>query len=339
MVGRTGLAPLARRVHRAVQALHVPEPMRSDGEIESLNCELAHFVLQPAVLTALPSIYHPHDLQHLHLPQFFSARELAYRRVAYRAFCEAARIVAVASRWTAQDVHRHLQIPLDKIAVVPLAPPTEAYEPADPADLARMRQAAGGEDFIFYPAQTWAHKNHINLLRALRRLREAGLRVPLVSSGHQNEFFPTIAREMAALGLQDQVRFLGFVAERDVMALYQLCRFVVVPSRFEAVSGPIWEAFAAGKTVAAATVTSLPEQVGDCGLLFDPDDLAGMADCIGRLWRDDRLRDGLGHKGAVAVRKFTWERTARHFRALYRRILGAGLSEEDEAILAAPPLI
>ena len=80
----------------------------SDGLIEKAGVELMHFALQTAFRTSVPSIYQPWDLQHVHLPQFFSARECMARDVRYRAFCEQARTVLVTSFWGKRDLVRAL---------------------------------------------------------------------------------------------------------------------------------------------------------------------------------------------------------------------------------------
>ena len=121
--------------------------------------------------------------------------------------------------------------------------------------------------------------------------------------------------------------------------MYRLCRCVVIPTKFEAASGPLWEAFAAGVPAACSNVTSLPDQAGDAALLFDPCQPEEIAGAIHQLWRDEALRRSLVERGKRNVARFTWERTARIFRAHYRRIANRCLSEEDHTLLAAPPLL
>ncbi|MFN8629646.1 MAG: glycosyltransferase family 1 protein [Chloroflexota bacterium] len=188
---------------------------------------------------------------------------------------------------------------------------------------------------FLYPAQTWPHKNHANLLRALARLREAkGLEIPLVASGRRNEHFPVLEELSHSLDLTHQVVWTDFVSEADLLALYGGATAVVIPTRFEAASAPLWEAFHAGIPAACSNVTSLPEQAGDAALLFDPDDVPGMAESIERLWTDAALRAVLIARGSARVSRLSWDRTARIFRAHYRRIAGRQLSEQDEALVA-----
>jgi glycosyltransferase involved in cell wall biosynthesis len=316
-------------------------PPRSDGTIEAAGIEIMHFINQEGFLTKVPSIYHPHDLQHLHLPQFFSLRVILIREVLYRALCNQARLVPVASSWTKRDVKQRYGLTDEKVQVVPMAPVLTAYAHPTEYDLAvTQRKYSLPESFIFYPAQTWTHKNHLGLLEALAILRDQHhQQINLVCSGMINDFFSQIEKRIRALALSKQVQFLGFVSPLEIQCLYKLARGVVVPSKFEAASGPVWEAFLAGTPVACSNVTSLPEQAGDAALVFDPYRPAEMAGAILRLWTDETLRRHLLERGQKRVAQFSWDRTARLFRAHYRRLAQRPLNKEDRELLAAPPLI
>ncbi len=314
---------------------------RSDGTVERAGCDLMHFTMPHGFLTDVPSIYHPHDLQHLHLPQFFTLRQRVVREVIYRAFCAQARLVVLPSFWSARDVVRHYGLPEAKVRAVIGAPVLTAYPVPTEADLAAARRKLSlPEAFVFYPAHTWPHKNHLGLLEALATLRRRrGVALPLVCSGHRNDFYPRIERRVHALGLAGQVRFLGFVSPLELQCLYRLCRCLVFPTRFEGWGMPLWEAFLSGVPAAVSRVCCLPEHAGDAALLFDPERPEEIAEALWRLWADAELRRELSERGRRQVARFSWERTARLFRAHYRRLAGRPLSNEDRALLAAPPLL
>lgn len=320
------------------EAVKVP---RSDGTIEKANVDVIHFPKQDGFLTDVPSIYHPWDLQHIHLPQFFTSRQFRVREVTYRAFCEQATVVATASSWGKKDLIRHYGLSEEKVQVVPVAPVLDAYPIPTYEDLEMVRKKYSLPDsFIFYPAQTWPHKNHIGLLKALNILRsDYGLVIPLVCSGNVNDFFPKLERKIRKLRLADQVLFLGFVSPLELQCLYKLCQFMVFPSKFEGWGLPVTEAFLAGAPVACSNVTSLPDLAGDAALIFDPHRPEEIADAVLHLWSDEALRSTLIARGKKNVERFTWDRTARIFRAHYRQIADRPLTEEDRALLAAPPLL
>lgn len=310
----------------------------SDGLIEHAGISIMHFTTQSAFLTCVPSIYHPWDLQHIHFPQFFSPRARKTREIAYRAFCQQASMVSVAASWDKEDLIRHYDLADNKVHVVPCAPVLTSYPAPSKYDLmATIQKFSLPERFIFYPAQTWPHKNHVGLLEALSILRERhGLIVPLVSSGHANEFYPTIEHRVRELRLTEQVQFLGFVTPLDLRSLFTLCRGLVFPSKFEGFGMPIIEAFWAGVPTACSNVASLPEQAGDAALLFDPEHPEEIARAIALLWTDDTLCNSLIEKGRRRADLFSWDRSARLFRAHYRRIAGHPLTQEDQALLGSP---
>jgi len=102
---------------------------------------------------------------------------------------------------------------------------------------------------------------------------------------------------------------------------------------------PITQAFLAGVPVACSNVTSLPDLVGDAALLFDPEEPEEIADSIRRLWTEEALRKILIQGGNENLGRFTWKRTARMFRAHYRRIASRPLTEDDRMLLETPPLV
>lgn len=150
-----------------------PEVPISNGFYEGLGCDVIHFLLPSFVLCALPMIYNPHDLQHRHYPQFFTASHIAWREVIYPAGCNLAHTIAVASQWTKQDIVRHYRVDPDKVQVIPWAPPTQTYpSPSPETSITVQKKYQLQIPFALYPANTIEHKNHLRLLKALAMLRD-----------------------------------------------------------------------------------------------------------------------------------------------------------------------
>ena len=307
----------------------------SDGTIEKAGIDVMHFTFQSGFLTNIPNIYHPHDLQHIHLPQYFNHFEILKRATRYPVLCSQASFISVTSEWVRQDLVRQYKLPEDKIKVIVLPPVLHAYKSPSENDISRVREKYALHDpFIFYPAQTWPHKNHISLLEALVILRDHyGIKANFISCGQLNDFYLMIKNHINKLGLFEQVKFLGFIDPLDVFCLYKLCNSVIVPSKFEAMSGPVGEAFFAGAPVACSNVTSLPEQAGDAALIFDPDKPEEIAKAIYQLWTDDILRKKLIKRGETRIKNSTWEKTAKIFRAHYRYLGKRPLNDEDQSLL------
>jgi glycosyltransferase involved in cell wall biosynthesis len=313
----------------------------SDGTAETAGLHLLHFTHSDSFLTRLPFLYQIHDLQHRHLPAFFSKREQYVRDARYQRFCTDARQVTVMTRWGRRDLIAQYGITEAKIAVIPWAPLLPFLPPPAPGLLRELDQRWNlPERFLFYPAQTWPHKNHLALLEALAWLRDVHrLRIPLVCSGLQNRHYPVIRRRVEALGLGDLVCFTGFISDAELRGLYARADILVFPSQFEGFGMPVLEAFSAGLPVVCSTAACLPDLCGDAARLFDPDAPEAIAAALAELWNQPERRCELRERGLRRAAAFTWEQTCRHFRALYRQVLNRPLTDEDQHLLAATPLV
>jgi glycosyltransferase involved in cell wall biosynthesis len=330
-----GARYLARSRLGGLVPIVVPE---SDGTVEESGAEVMHFTLQGGFRTALPSIYQPYDLQHVHLPQFFTPYVRHARDVVYRDLSRAARAVVVMSSWVKDDIVRHLSLRAQDVYVIPWAPVTDEYPRPSAADVADVkRRLSLPDEFAIYPAQTFPHKNHLALVDAVDAARRRGHDVRVVCPGKKSDHFERIARRIGELGLERDVVFPGYVTPLELQCLYRLARFLVFPSLFEGGGMPIFEAYATGLAVACSNVTCIPRQAGGTAVFFDPRDREAIADAMIRLWGDREFRADLARRGAQRVSRFTWERTARTYRALYRKIAGRSLADEDRALLEAEP--
>lgn len=277
----------------------------------------------PPAAWNLPYVINLHDIQHEHFPEFFTPEELTRRRECYLASARHAAAVCVVDEWTRRDVLAHLPIPEWKVFVAPLGPTWPSPEPLTPERRSDLALRHGLPDpFIYYPAQTWPHKNHLRLLDALRALRDRGLDITLICTGHLNEHAEVLKQRAIALGMADRIRFLGLVPGPDVRALYQAACMTVIPTLFEGGPGiPVLEAMALGSPLAASKVCGIPDALGDGGMLFDPLDVADIAAAIGKLWEDGDLRRELSAKALMRSRQRTWSWAARRYADIYAESL------------------
>ncbi len=262
-----------------------------------------------------------HDLGYLFFPETHPpARRLElHLSTAWNARV-ATRVIAV-SQATKDDLVRHYRIPAERIRVVhhgvePRFRPTE-----DPAVAARYGLPKG---YFLYLGTLQPRKNLERILQAYARL-PAGA-PPLVLAGAKGWYFERIAAQIAALGLQERVVLPGYVADDDVPALLGGAIALVYPSLYEGFGLPALEAMACGTPVISARSSSLPEVVGEAGLLVDPLNVAELAGALRRLLEDEALREDLSRRGLAQARLFSWERCARE-----------ALSVFDEALATAAP--
>ena len=127
---------------------------------------------------------------------------------------------------------------------------------------------------------------------------------------------------MRDIGLTDRVRFLGFIPDEDLPALYSGAMLFLFPSLYEGFGLPVLEAMSCGTPVVCSNRSSLPEIVGSAALTFDPLDVVGMAAKIEEALHDGALRKKMGERGLRQAAQFSWERTAQDTLRVYREVAG-----------------
>jgi glycosyltransferase involved in cell wall biosynthesis len=181
--------------------------------------------------------------------------------------------------------------------------------------LARYRVPGGGP-LLLYVGGISPHKNLQGLLRSLARVRRlcaSPWHLALVGDHVDDRFhgcYEEVAALAAALSLERQITFTGYVPDEDLVALYNAATVLVQPSFNEGFGLPVAESLACGLPVAASRRGSLPEVIGPAGLLFDPCDHEEMAVTIARLLQDALLRQRLAAEGLRRAPRFSWAAAA-----------------------------
>jgi glycosyltransferase involved in cell wall biosynthesis len=256
--------------------------------------------------TEKPFAYTLHDLQEKHYPENFSIWQRAWRHQIHARLLRRARRVICESRYVRTDIVRYFGVDERRIAVI-AAPPQDQFQSemdAQQLEAARERMGLPGR-FLFYPAQFWPHKNHMRLVEAFRGVVNEIDDVSLVLTGKKRDEYEAVMSAVVRLGLTEKVHHLGFVEQRDLQAAYQLATALVMPSLFESVSIPIYEAFQVGTPVIASSVVAIPEQVGDAGLLFDPTSVTSIRDGILKLLKDPESARQIGRNGRTKMLAMT----------------------------------
>jgi glycosyltransferase involved in cell wall biosynthesis len=195
----------------------------------------------------------------------------------------------------------------DRVRVLPLPTPHYALENVVPMTQSRLdKYGLTLNQYLFYPAQFWPHKNHANLLYALKRLKDDyNLRFPLVLVGADKRNQTYIKQLTQRLDLVDQVHFLGFVPEEDLVMLYQGAFALTFMSFGGPDNIPPLEAFALGCPVVASNVSGAQEQLGDAALIVDPADDQAIALAIKSLHDDPDRATQLVQKGYQRAAQWT----------------------------------
>jgi glycosyltransferase involved in cell wall biosynthesis len=266
-------------------------------------------VLEPQVID-VPAVVQIPDLQHEFFPDFFSPQVLAWRRQHFGYSVRRADAVLTLSEHSKQTIVDRLGGDPSKTHAIHLAVDDEYYGAGDPAVADEVRRTLNLPDhYLYFPANTWPHKNHLTMLKAMKILKEKyGRRIPLLLTGAKSEGHGQVQQAIAELGLQDDVRLLGYVQRPHLPYVYRAATALVFPSLFEGFGIPPLEAMAAGCPVIASTAASIPEIVGEAALLCDPHDPEAFAQAIDRLLADPSLRTDLIRRGHDQVRLYSWTR-------------------------------
>ena len=271
------------------------------------------FLLEP-VRTQTPLVITAHDILPVLHPEFFPAHiaskfSAASMRGAFRA---AARILC-DSRCTRDDIARVFKLPEDRLDVVPLGV-SDAFHPRAWNDTAPVMEKYGleFENYILYVGVVEPRKNLDMLLRAYEGLTAGpGPWMPLIIAGRKGWNVDHVYEAAAQKPLSNWVRFLDFVPETDLPALYSSAALFVYPSLYEGFGLPVLEALASGRAVIASNASSIPEITGPGGArLVPPDDEAALARAMEELLENPDARTELGLHAAERARIFSWHNTA-----------------------------
>jgi glycosyltransferase involved in cell wall biosynthesis len=259
---------------------------------------------RPTVLTCMDAIP-------LVRPETQPAWKRAAFALAHRvALARADQVIAI-SESTRRDLGACLGADVTRVRVVAHGA-DDRFEPPAPGVLAALRERlALPRPYLLYVGSNKPHKNLVRLVAAFARIAVARPGLDLVVAGPWDARYPETRAEAATLGLGERVRFLGPVADLDLPVLLGGAIGFAFPSLHEGFGLPVLEAMRTGTAVVASATSSLPEVVGDAGLLVDPLDVEAIAAGLARLTDDEALRAELSRRGRERALGFTWERAAR----------------------------
>jgi len=260
-----------------------------------------------------------HDLSFMRLPHCFAPALLEYLNVNVPAAIRRADLVLADSENTRRDVLELFGIPQERVLTV-LCGVEERFKPIhDTEYLESIRRKYGlPARFILSVGTLQPRKNYGTLIQALPRLRDPD--IGLVIVGGKGWLYEGIFEQIQAAALTKRVCLPGFVDDADLPALYNLAQVFVLPSLYEGFGLPPLEAMACGLPVITSNNSSLPEVVGDAGLLVDAEEVDAWVDALDRLLESATLRRTLSERGRQRAAQFTWPKAATALLAAYESL-------------------
>lgn len=319
--------PLPRPNFRAVPCWtpshHRLERWTLGIEVARLGLDLLHTTdFIPPALGYHRSVTTVHDLTFLHYPQFLTAESHRYYNRQIEWAVRRADHILADSQATQSDLISLLDVPPHKITVVHLAA-DPAFRPCAEPEARRIAAQYGLDPgYLLSVGTLEPRKNVPGLLQAYRLLLDGGATTAsLVLVGGKGWLYDEIFERVEVLHLEKYVRFLHNVPDADLPGLYNAADVLATPSFYEGFGLPALEAMACGTPVVVSDRASLPEVVGDAGLLVDPDDPQDIARALGRVLTDDLLRARMRERGLAQAARFSWERAGRATLAVYQKVV------------------
>ncbi len=307
-------------------------PVTLAAELRKRPVDVLHVQFTAPPFSPCPVVVSVHDLSFEHLPQTFNRRSRTQLRLTVRHSVKKAARILTLSEHTRRDMIETYGTSPERITAIPLAAPSYFGRVREERELQRVRHIYGIEgDYILCVSSIQPRKNLSRLVRAyesLRNKRGPGKLPKLVLVGKCAWLYDETLRSIEEGRMKDSIILTGYVPQSDLPALYSGSICFVYPSYFEGFGLPPLEAMKCGTPVIAGNRTSLPEVVGDAGILVDPFDVNAIAAAIERLVDDPDLRQQLSVKGVARSRLFDWNETARRTLNIYEQVVG-GLGREE----------
>ncbi len=250
-------------------------------------------------------IYTVWDLCHRDHPEFPEIRANRGFELREKQFSEAltkAVGIIVDSELGKQNLSRRFTVDLDRVFVIPFSPSISINNGID-IDVKKLLDIS--TEYIFYPAQFWAHKNHIYILHGLKILEEKfNISIFAVFSGVDKGNLSHIKSVAKELQILNRVRFVGYIEDNKMASFYKQSLGLVMPTYFGPTNLPPFEAFHLGVPVLYSDLRGLKEQVEDAALLLDLSNASSLATHLYNLITDSSLKNILTNKGKTVIDKY-----------------------------------
>lgn len=260
------------------------------------------------------------DIMYKFYPQFpeYSFKNRIINNFTFKYSTKYSRLNIVDSKLGAEHLNKFFGVKLEKIVPIPYLPAGYVYELKN-MDKTQAKSILERynlpENFIFYPAQFWAHKNHTRLIKAISIIKaKYNEKVNLVLVGNDkanSENYNSIMNLAKELKIDGQVKHLGYVTDAEIIALYKSSLALVFASVGGPTNIPLVEAMMLGTPVVCPNLFAMPDQVGKAGVLFDAFDPNDMAEKIYKVWKDGNLRQNMIELGLKEAEKYNFENYAK----------------------------
>lgn len=251
-----------------------------------------------------------HDIIFKKFPQYLPVGTIRHTKLFFRRNLMSADKIIAVSKSTKHDLIKDYKINEKKITVIPEAA-DPIYRPLTEKEIEKIKQKYSLiTPFILYVGTIEPRKNITTILDAFASCLKSFPNLELVIAGKKGWYYEQIFLHLHELKIQEKVKFLGYVPLSDLPALYNAAHIFVYPSHYEGFGLPPLEAMQCGTPVITSNVSSLPEVMGEKGIMTNPDDYITLGVEIKKLIQDSSYRNNQIQYGFEQARKFSWKKTA-----------------------------
>ena len=281
-----------------------------------------HFDIPPGVHgTAVTFIY---DMVYKAFPETIRKETLDTLDHNLSRACDKADHIITISEFSKNEIMKYMKVPAEKISVMPCGVDHDKFHPNySEDDIAKAKEKYGiHQEYILYLGTLEPRKNIVVLIEAYAKLREENKSGPkLVLAGKKGWLYDEIFEKVVSFHLSDDIIFTDYVGVDDVPLLLNGATVFVFPSIYEGFGLPPLEAMACGTPVISSNAASLPEVVGDAGILADPYSTEEIKNAIQLMINDEILRAELREKGLIRSNNFTWKASTVKLTEIYTKLL------------------
>jgi glycosyltransferase involved in cell wall biosynthesis len=246
-----------------------------DKELEALGVNLVHIPYQNGINTKLPYIYHIHDLQHIHLPKNFTFLERFHRNHIWKWRASGASVIIIEDERISKDLSNLWG--LDSNKIITIITPPHLVKNSSKGNTNPLVTRKDNDKIIFlYPAEFWAHKNHSNLVLAFSKLVKQYPTVKVHFTGTLNKHYQKILKLVVKHNLSNNIVFLSQTSDSELEQKYLEADFVIIPSLYESLSLPIFEAIYFNKKIICSNLPQFIEQTNRKAIYFNPHSVEDM---------------------------------------------------------------
>lgn len=300
---------------------HRLERLALSLEVSRFNLDVFHSTdFIPPLRAARRHVISVHDLNFLHYPHFLTEESRRYYNQQIDFAVSHADHIVTISESSRRDIISMLNVPEQKITVTLLAA-DDRFRPLSPSRFAEMREKLQLPEHYFLFFGTFEpRKNLAGLAAAYAMLKDRLPNAPsLILAGRRGWLFEETQEKIERLGLGDAITFREDIPNEAAPALYSMATALVMPSHYEGFGLPALEAMACGTVPIVSNCSSLPEVVGDVGIMVDPADPQALANAMERAFADPVWRSQQETLGIERAKRFTWESVARSTLAVYKK--------------------